>query len=188
MADMEDRAAGGAESGEKPRRRGGCGLGADERMATARKIILLDVHDEKAAGHSAALKQPALSPASAIERALSSSCDANREPLQTVDEIRPDPLGTPRQLDGGNPVNELLEKEAQLELCQVSAEAKVWAAPAERQVVGRVPPDVELVWIQVLVGVAVGGSEPDDDLFTSDDLSSANCRVACRGSTEEPNR
>jgi hypothetical protein len=112
MADLEDRVACGAESGEKSRRRRGCGLGANEWMATAGEIIVLDVHDEEAAGHSAALNQPAFNPASSIECALSGGRDANRQPLESVDEVRPDSIGTPPKLDGGHPVDELLEENA----------------------------------------------------------------------------
>src|SRR5207253_5332792 len=97
----------------------------------------------------------------------------NGQTLQAVHEIRPNAPNVASELEPLHAVDELLEEDSELELRQMGTEAKVRPSSAEGQMVGGVARDVEPMGLGVVVGVAVGGSEPDDDFVPSADLGAA---------------
>ncbi len=82
--------------------------------------------------------------------------------------------GSPASSTRSTRCDELLEVDAQLEAREVRPEALVRTTPPERQMVGRVARDVEPMRVRIVVGVAVAGGEPDDDLVAGGDLDVAD--------------
>ena len=125
-------------------------------------------------------------------RSRSTQNDADGQPLQPIREVRPLAHRRSGQLDRGDPRHKLLRYTRSSSRARCAPEALVWAAPPERQMVGRVAGDVEAVRIRIVVGVAVAGGEPHDHLFAGGDLDIAHVtsRVAVRrkNHTGEENR
>src|SRR5579875_4000150 len=101
--------------------------------------------------------------------AISGEGHAHGQALEAVGEVRAVARGLAGQLDRADAGRQLLQEDPDLEARQVHAQAVVRAAASERQLVCGVSPDVEAMGVRVVVGVAVGGRKPDDDLVAGRD-------------------
>src|ERR1051326_3119485 len=113
--------------------------------------------------------------------------EPHRHRFDAVDEVRAQPAHRPRQLDVGQPGEQLLEHDVNPEPGEIRAEAEVLADAERQMVVGRAA-DIETVGIGEDVFVAVRGDVPEDDLVSFADLPAAHLDVLCGGAAEVHHR
>src|SRR2546426_6343748 len=104
--------------------------------------------------------------------------EPHRHRFDAVDEVRAQATRRAGELDVGQPGEQLLEHDVNLEPGEIRAEAEVLADAEREMVVGRAP-DVEAVGIGEDVFVAVRGDVPEDDLVSFADLPAAHLDVLC---------
>ena len=112
----------------------------------------------------------------------------HRQPLDAVEEVRAQPLGRPVELELDPAREQVLERDPDLHLRQVRAEAVVHAAGPEGHVLVRVAADVEAHRLLEDGLVAVARDEPGRDLVAGADLLAGELGVDRGGAAEVVHR